>query len=268
MKKTIFFVLLAIAFSACALSPAEATNEIQVSASPEKENRNVDAGNQKEINADKKIKKGERSYPMIFVGSISLENGRADAFENQIWSLAEEANRYINGEPTFETDEKEVVEVDIMNCAGYLGSGRAHYDGGDGLNWRIKFVSDAAIAADAAEKVKQCDAEQQSDYVASAAFAIAPRDNKRQNIKIGKVDTRKLFASLAKDTQKWLKNKYASDVHKKSDLSLQEDNWTDIDGDGEIDLVYAFTNYDQEHSSGVIMLLVNGRWKDVGSVRD
>ena len=268
MKKTIFFVLLAIGLSACALSPAEATNEMQVSASPEKANRNIDAGIRKEITADKKTKKRERNYPMIFVGSISLKNGRADAFENQVWSLAEEENRYVNGEPTFEINETEVVEVDIMNCAGYLGSGEARYDSGDGLHWKIKFVSATAIAADAAEKVKQCNAEQQGDYVASAAFAIAPGDNKRRDIKIGKVATRKLFASLPKDTQKWLKNEYASDVHKKGDLSLQEDNWTDIDGDGKIDLVYAFTNYDEEHSSGVIMLLVNGKWKDVGSVRD
>jgi len=64
------------------------------------------------------------------------------------------------------------------------------------------------------------------------------------------------------------KNKYASDIHKSGNLSLKEDNWTDINGDGKIDLVFAFTNYDEEHSSGVIMLLVNGKWKDIGSVRD
>ncbi len=87
---------------------------------------------------------------MIFVGSINLENGKANTFKNQIWSLAEAKDRQLDGKPTFETDEKEIIEADSMNCAGYLGSAKAGYDSGDGLHWKIKFIPET-ISADAAE---------------------------------------------------------------------------------------------------------------------
>ncbi len=150
-----------------------------------------------------------------------------------------------------------------------MGSGKIAFveEGGFPPNWRLKFTPET-ITTDGVEKIHQCDADQKDGLIDSSAFAVTPRNEDRKTIKIGKVDTKKLFASLSKDTQKWLNNKYGSDIREKNNLSLKNDNWTDIDGDGKIDLVFAFTNYDEEHSSGAIMLLVNGEWKDIGDVRD
>lgn len=266
MRK-MFFLAFLIGVSSCVLSSSKTADNSKIALTKANGNRVGNTSEPQKRVSKNKVNKKKREYPMIFVGSINLEDGRANAFENQIWSLAESANRYVDGEPTFETDEDEVIEVDIMNCAGYLGSAKAQYEGGNGLNWKVKFIPES-VSADAPDKVKQCDANQKDDYVESGAFAIAPRDIKREKIKIAKVNTKRIFDSLPKQTREGLKNKYGSDVHKSGDISLEEDDWTDIDGDGTIDLIFVFSMYDVEHSTGVIMSLVNGKWKNVGVVRD
>lgn len=202
--------------------------------------------------------------PRVWVGAIFLDNETLNG--DGVWSGGDATPTDL---PKSQGGLKlgTSYEVDVMNCAGFLGSAKVVFakEGGFPPNWLLKFNTET-IAADAKEKIKTC--RKNSDASSSDAFAIAPQNAERRNIKIGKIDTKKLFASLSEDTQKWLKNKYASAVHKSGDLSLEEDHWTDIDGDGKIDLVFAFTNYDEEHSSGVIMMLVNGKWKDIGDVRD
>ena len=265
MKNPAIILVFLLGLSACNLSPTIASKHPQTPGNETENSRKINDNTN--VNKSVQLPRTQTKYPLVFVGAINIENEKANAFENQVWSLGEDENRYADGEPTFETNKDEVIEVDIMNCAGYLGAGKATYDSGNGLNWKIKFIPET-IAADAVEKVKQCNTSSDDDYIQSNAFAIAPQNANRRNIKIAKVDTRRLFESLPKETKKWLNNKYGLDIRKKDDLSLKNDNWTDTDGDGKIDLIFVFTNYDVEHSGGEIMMLVGGKWKDMGSVRD
>ncbi|MGI8787730.1 MAG: hypothetical protein ACR2HG_08230 [Pyrinomonadaceae bacterium] len=211
--------------------------------------------------------RAELKNPMIWAGDISVEDEKVISRDNVIWS---------NDELDKVLDKSEIgtkIEVDIMNCAGYLGSGNISYLSKieDTVpEWKVSIIPET-IAKDAIEKVKQCDGEPDSTgkFISSSAFAIAPRNNNRRNIKINKINTEQLFASLPKDTKKWLNNKFALDAgRRKNDLSLRFDNWTDIDGDGKIDLIMLSAAYNDESDSGIgIMLLINGIWKDIGSIK-
>ena len=214
------------------------------------------------------ISKSDSKFPRVWVGLVSSDNGNINS-SNSVWSGGDDTPSDI---PESEGGIKvgTTYEVDIMNCGGYIGSGEIAFikQGDFPPDWRLKVKPDT-VASDGTKKIKQCDANTQDNYVNSGAFAINPRNENRQNIKIGKIDTRKVFSSLPKETQKSLQNKYGSSTHKKGELSAsEEDDWTDIDGDGEIDLVFVFSMYDVEHGGGAIMMLINGKWKDVGSVRD
>jgi hypothetical protein len=214
------------------------------------------------------LSKVKLKYPMVWVGGVDI-NEEKQLNSNWVWSfdeaeIANEENPQIPFDrfrnPNYPMIKKdEAVLVDIMNCSGYLGSGKISYKTIDDsmFIWKLTFYPET-IATDAVGKIESC---------GSSAFAIAPQDDKRKNIKINKVDTKKLFSSLPKETQKWLKNKYGSDVHKKGELSLEQDDWTDIDGDGKIDLINIWTNTDEEHSSGLVLMFINGIWEEIYSTQ-
>ena len=175
-----------------------------------------------------------------------------------------------------------VVDVDILNCAGYLVSGKMYKEGNYG--WRFEPMP-KTVAADATTKIERChtvtEPEDNSEGVFTGAFAVAPQDKSRQKIKIGEVDTKKAFASLPKDTKRWLneekvfyKTEYGAKFRRKNklNLSLKEgDDWTDIDGDGEIDLVYVSSICNVEDTEGDncgrILMKINGKWKQVGLIQ-
>lgn len=169
------------------------------------------------------------------------------------------------------------VEVDLMNCGGYLASGRL-YSSQEESNfptpdWMVKIASET-VAKDVEAKIKRCNIYTENgmpsrDEIGSKVFAVAPRKNERRNITVREVDTKKVFRSLPKTTREFLNTKAALAAgRKKDDLSHQDDIWTDLDGDGKIDLITISAMYDEEHSSGTVLLLVNGKWKVIGSVRD
>lgn len=236
------------------------------------ENTDVNKNGQEERTFD--LSKIKLKYPMVWAGSVDFEDGKIKS--EVIWSFDEAEianaenpqiphNRFRNHDYPF-VEKNEVVMVDVMNCAGYLGSGKISYKtiNDSMFEWKLTFIKET-IAPDALEKAKRCNFTSKSEFISSGAFAIAPQDNKRKAIEIGKVDTKKLFSSLSKETQKWLKNRYGSKVHKSGELSLDSDDWTDIDGDGRIDLIKVWTDTDEEHSRGLILMLINGKWKEIYS---
>jgi len=131
------------------------------------------------------------------------------------------------------------VEVDLMNCAGYLATAEFTYirkpSELSDPKWHLKVISEK-VAADAEKKINLCHSYSKYPYSCNV-FAIAPQNNKRRDIKVGKVNTRKLFASLDKETREMANTTEKYVGREKNNLTLFNDNWTDIDGDGQIDLV-------------------------------
>ena len=94
-----------------------------------------------------------------------------------------------------------------------------------------------------------------------------------QKKKIGKVNTKNLYDSLAQSIAEMKKAEKSADEitpqikGTKGDLSLQDDNWTDLDGDGQIDLVsFHDTPCDEKDTCTWIFRLVDGKWKEIGYI--
>lgn len=167
-----------------------------------------------------------------------------------------------------ESEAGKVIEVDIMNCAGFLGSARTKTT--DKLFWELKFI-DASIAADAVEKVKRCHTESYSDdkAISGSVFAVFPRKSTRQSIKIDKTpDIKKVIASLPIETRKWAE----IDVESINETLLKnmQSDWTDLDGDGTIDLLAldgeCAVKPEDSATCTKILYLTNGKWKEIGYI--
>ena len=209
-------------------------------------------------------------YPIVFSGFVTLENREA-AIPVEDWTLvnADILHKLEQNEPPA-VDDKTFINVDIMSCAGYLGSGLARYDAGNGAYWKIQMLAET-VPTNIAERGKQCSsnnhsAAQDESITILKAFAVEAKIDKRRNIKIKQVDTRKLFATLPKEIQQQLNNKYNVKTRKRNNLSLPNDNWTDIDGDGQIDLVELSVNCGNYQCSSVLYLLKD-KWIKIGEVQ-
>lgn len=146
-----------------------------------------------------------------WVGGVSFHNETLAS--DWIWSN-ENLGKILDGELP-ETQ----IEVDILNCAGYLGSGNISYKTkieGVVPEWEIS-VDKETVAKDVVEKLKKCETnpDEKGEYVSGNAFAVAPRNDNRRNTKVGEVNTKNLFTSLPKDTREWLNNKYGATIRKK-----------------------------------------------------
>lgn len=207
-------------------------------------------------------------YPLVLVGSIDLQANKVEITENQVWTDGRDGKDIQDAKETdfLPTAIGEEVEVDVMNCAGFIVKGKAVQESEDG-GWKLKPIPQT-LAADASEKIRQCAPpiySPEDTSVTGFAFAVAPANNNRRNIKTGKTDPKKLFASLPKATQVWADGNTKEPGRKKGTLSLNEDNWSDIDGDGKIDLVVVYGScQNDEFSCGSLLFLINGKWKEIG----
>lgn len=217
---------------------------------------------------DFKVSKVESKLPLVWIGGFEEESLRVPKANGNVWN---NGNYNEDNHPEY-TRIGTSIEVDIMNCAGYLISGRLNNV--DLLGWRLETIPETA-ARDAAKKLKQC-AGSDKKFPDNDAFAVAPQNKNRKDIKIEAVDTRKLYASLPRKSREWLEEnkkiyKFSSSYRRKEkkNLTLRDDNWTDTDGDGKIDLVEISAVCDKDDSEGTtcssILMLINGKWVEVGS---
>jgi len=270
-----FFVLLLIV--GIVLSGCNRSTELTVKANDKlssSENVNTDKspdGSKPRLDQTTNIAEFKSKYPVVFIGFASLENRQVTTSG---WSLVN--NDIIDAEEALieklSKHDKTLFKVDIMNCAGYLGSGMLQYDSGRGIYWKVEQMFAETIPTDAPEKIRQCTGENNTQNDSSPSgnvFAVESQGDKRQNIKIGKVDTRQIFASLPKNIRRWLNDKSnfvnESSSREKNNLSAG-DNWTDIDGDAEIDLVEV-SAYIGEFENSKIFYLIKGKWVEIGSVQ-
>ncbi len=204
--------------------------------------------------------------PLVWIGKLNFSNGEFD-INYYRWANNDLDDLLDNSE----TGTK--IKVDILNCAGYLGSGEIFYKKKieDVVpEWEI-LINPDSLAKSAVDKIKQCDNvnDPTSESILSDVFAIAPLNLKRKSIEIGKVDTKKLFSTLPAETKKWLNSKFAiKGGRNANDLSIQQDNWTDTDGDGTIDLLSLTAAHNEEIDTTTrIMLLVKSVWINIGNVQ-
>lgn len=213
--------------------------------------------------------------PLIWVGTVNFSETALESPGSFFGgnAVAEE----FPGEVTFGT----TVEVDLMNCAGFLATAKLVYTdiipGKEPFppDWQLR-VTPEKVASDIQEKIKLCQYYSESPNF-SNVFAVAPLNNERRNIKIKPIDTHKLYASLPQAKREWLEEEkavYKTDKESRRqrearNLTLQNDNWTDADGDGKIDLVEIKTICERDDPEGntcsVILMLINGKWVEIGS---
>lgn len=212
-------------------------------------------------------------YPLLWETTVRYENFTNTETPLKLFSYDE--NQF--DKPPDKTSPyyqaRRGVEVDLMNCGGYLASGRL-YSPDPSTNtapaWLVK-IAPETVAKDVAAKIKRCNFYMQNDAptmenpINSTVFAVAPHKEMRRNITIGEIDTKKVFRSLPKETREMLNTKDAlAGGRTKDDLSFQSDNWADLDGDGKIDLVKVYAMYDEEHGNSIIFQLINGKWENIG----
>lgn len=226
-----------------------------------------------------KLTKVDSESPLIWYGEI----------DDQDLESVGETVKYSNYGLLSENQLDQIgkaFEVDVLNCGGYLYSAviSNRYDGElKEERWEYRILPDS-VAIDAKTKIAQCSNSRKdtsNNFVSSNALAIAPSNQKRKNIKTGKVDTRKLFASLPKDVRQWLDQdlrmpgQTASldglEREEKTNLSIKNgDDWIDIDGDRKIDFVNVsgvdkdfLYGKGQNYSYNRIFLRHKDNWKEI-----
>jgi hypothetical protein len=248
MKRTGFIALAVFLSLACGFSSSANLNNSQANAvnqaTPKPENKNATPAVAAKTDA-----------LFVILGAAYLRDGKVELEEN-FWGHEEnkaEAASYSSNK----------IELDILNCAGYIASAETTYKMENGSR-RVKIIPET-IAADAAEKIKQCAAAPNDKILQNKVFAVAPRDEKRRNVKIEKIDAAKIFDSLVKDVkgQKIEKDSEPQFKGAKGALSLESDNWTDLNGDGRIDLIeFHDAPCENENDSCTwIFRLAGGKWK-------
>lgn len=197
----------------------------------------------------------------VIVGEIGIHDGKIEV-QGDFWghdATEDESKLY--------PDNK--VSLDIMNCAGYIGSATTTYKG----VMRKVTLQTETIAPNAIEKIKQCSGSPNSEIPACKVFAVSADIGQRESIKIIKTDATKLYTSLRKDIKsKRPTNREGKTVpqirFKKKQMSMDDDIWTDLDGDGKIDLVLFYDSpcLIEKDTCTWIFRLVNGRWQIIDSI--
>lgn len=270
----VLFLILSFMISSCQRSAAVNT-EFSVNADKESNSKSENRTSIVDSNADKSSNSSDFKvkYPVLWNATIRHSDLIDTKNELELYSYDE--NQYDKPEDKNSSffKARSGVEVDLMNCSGYLASGRlyASDDSNSSVpDWKLK-ISPETIAKDAKAKIERCNLYKEQDSAKdkvplSNAFAVAPMNKSRVEITISDIDTKKVFVSLPEDIKEWANSKVNLEFWKreKDNLTLSHDSWADLDGDGKIDLVYIYGYDDEEHGYGIVLYLINGKWKNIG----
>ena len=171
-----------------------------------------------------------------------------------------------------------IVKMDIMNCAGYLGTASVTYRGLQQIMevWTAELISETKIA-DLEQKLLQCvdkpNDEFTRKYLSNSIYFIAPSDEKRKQIKNVKIPDWKAIVPTI--PYEWRKVAKLPMFPTKKQAEECISNWLDSDGDGEIDLLAlcAFNEESVLESGGIyqysrVLRLVNGSWREIWQTTD
>lgn len=265
MKKNILILAFLVIFSSCV-----SQSSMNITDSPVKPNKNFSGSTSETKRKTSELLKSDENYPTVWTVVFDLKHFNDPAEYLTVWSAENSKHNELLDETSSKYKTNGGVEIDLMNCAGYLASGKIYVaktkkEDAESPDWRLK-ISRETITKDAEKKIRQCDMpfeNKEDDVPFNSAFAISPRDNRREKIKIaGEINVQKLFESLPEDLQKEAESSDLRKRHKLSkNLGLLYDNWTDSDGDGKIDLIQLFTE-----KRAVILFLEKDQWKEIAEV--
>ena len=105
-----------------------------------------------------------------------------------------------------------------------------------------------------------------SKNIFNTAFAVAPSDSRRGGVKINRIiDTRELYDSLPENIKRPAHsgNDKENTRQEKNSLNLLDNSWSDLDGNGIIDIVLVEDNSDKGIGTSVILSLINEEWKEI-----
>jgi hypothetical protein len=155
------------------------------------------------------------SSKIILIGSVSFSKEKINS-DSVLWDRGEQSEQKKFDEP----ENGATINVDVLNCAGYIASAKATYDS-KLTYWQLQMIPET-VASDAVEKVRQCLEYPEIDYLSTSAFAVSPTDEKRKQVKLKKLEKPSVY-TLPISVQLWAKD----------DIGM----WADTDSDGEVDLV-------------------------------
>ena len=270
MSKTISILLLSFLFT---LSGCVSQSSMSLTNSSVGTNEKFSDSNNEIVQKISESSKSDKQYPTVWTVVFDLNDFNNPDENLTVWSSQNDRYNKLLDKNSSLYKMNGGVEIDLMNCAGYLASGKIYVGKNkpeaESPNWLLKLFRET-IAKDAEEKIKKCDVPFENKNISTdevafnQAFAVSPRNEQRKSIKISsKIDTQKLFDSLPENVKKEAKASVVRNDFKQSDSSLNliNDNWTDLDGDGAIDLIQVLTDKD-----ATIFLLEKDGWKVVANV--
>ncbi len=161
-------------------------------------------------------------------------------FEDNKLSLSENWRQLRMSEEFKVAAEKKETDADIINCSGYLASAKMIYTAEE--KWSAVIIPQT-ISKDAVEKIKLCRRSVDSPYLSGDAFAVPLQKTERKQFNPEKSALQKLFSSLPQSEQTWAN---CTEILDRNNCARKEegvlsrivgDDWADIDGNGEIDLI-------------------------------
>ena len=203
------------------------------------------------------------SLLFVSLGNVSVIKGRLE-IDGDFWRT--EADEY-----EIRLYRNKTLEIDLINCAGYIASATLEYRVSGSM--RVKLI-DKSIVKDFKTKVKNCAVYESNNVVSSDVFGVYPKKENRKSTIIKQVNIKKLYASVTRDKVQLKRMKKIDELiapkirFKKRALSLRDDNWTDLDGDGEIDLIkyYDAPCLREKDTCTWLFRFINGRWTNIGYV--
>lgn len=168
------------------------------------------------------------------------------------------------------------VEMDILNCSGYLGTAKVTYQGLQNTAWTAEMIPETKVS-DVEQRLLRCVADPNDEftrkYLSNSVFFIAPKNEKRKQIKnVQKPDWKQIVSSIPYEWRKVARlPKFPTE--KQATQCIGE--WLDSDGDGNIDIITlcAFNEDSITESGNVweysrVLRLVDGQWREIWQTAD
>ena len=215
-------------------------------------------------NTPKTTSTKEKEFPPVLLGSIAFFPDRtklsgSTGVDKSGVTATTEAGITVKLPPIGTT-----IEMDVVNCAGYIGTAKVTFLGLDEhTRWKTEFLPETVVA-DVIERMKKCNSYFDDKLPMDSAFFIAPADEKRKHLKTKKKpDWKAVLASLPTE---WRKAAELDAESLKVNNATVEDSigWADSDGDGSVDLL-ELAQVDRENDTyathSIIIRLVSGKWE-------
>jgi hypothetical protein len=235
--------------------------------------------NSKADNRQTESKIDLKNYPPVLYGSYMTSDARINSQMS--------VNVDVRGEDVETTLDrgftvnlppvKTTVEMDMVNCFGYLGTAKVTYQGLQHQAWTAELIPETKIA-DVEKQLLRCVDDPNDEftrkYLSNSIFFVAPKDEKRKQIQYDKKpDWNLVFERIPFEWLKIAKLPRRNPTKKQIENCIG--NWADSDGDGVIDLLSICAVNDENLTEAGspyeymrVLQLVNGNWRQLWQTVD